>query len=170
MHYKTQILIVICCIYSHTPNSIPYSQFLRLRRLCCDDSEFFLKIKLNFDKCGYPASVVQAGHHRAQQIDRQSVLQTSQKENNDRIPFTLTFHPQTHAVKSIILKNFKLLQDGPDTGRIFWQPPLISFKRNKNIGSFLVTSAFQTSDQTRTFKCARARCKTCPFVRNVEKI
>ena len=97
-----------------------------------------------FDKRGYPASVVQAGHHRAQQIDRQSAPQTSQKENNNRIPFTLTFHPHNHAVKSIILKNFKLLQNDPDTGRIFSQPPLISFKRDKNIGNFLVSSAFKT--------------------------
>ena len=123
-----------------------------------------------FDKRGYPASVVRAGHHRAQQIDRQSSLQTSQKENNDRIPFTLTFHPQNHAVKSIILRNFKLLQNDPDTVRIFSQPPLISFKRDKNIGNFLVRSAFQTSDQPGTFKCARARCKTCYFIHNVEKI
>ena len=43
-----------------------------------------------FDKRGYPAPVVQAGHYRAQQIDRQSALQTGHKENNDRIPFTLT--------------------------------------------------------------------------------
>ena len=57
-----------------------------------------------FDKRGYPAPVVEAGHHRAQQIDRQSALQTSQKENNNRISFTLTFHPHNHAVKSIILK------------------------------------------------------------------
>ena len=91
-----------------------------------------------FDKRGYPASVVEAGHHCAQQIDRQSALQTSQKENSNRIPFTLTFHPHNHAVKSIILKNFKLLQNDPDTGRIFSQPPLISFKRDKNIGNFLV--------------------------------
>ena len=96
-----------------------------------------------FDKRGYPASVVEAGHHRAQQIDRQSALQTSQKENsNYRIPFTLTFHPHNHAVKSIILKNLKLLQNDPDTGTIFSQPPLISFKRDKNIGNFLVRSAF----------------------------
>ena len=91
-----------------------------------------------FDKRGYPASVVEVGHHRAQQIDRQSALQTSQKENSNRIPFTLTFHPHNHAVKSIILKNFKLLQNDPDTGRIFSQSPLISFKRDKNIGNFLV--------------------------------
>ena len=87
-----------------------------------------------------------------------------------RIPFTLTFHPYNHAVKSIILKNFKLLQNDPDTGRIFSQPPLISFKRDQNIGNFLVRSAFKTSEQPGTFKCARARCKTCPFIYNVEKL
>ena len=41
----------------------------------------------------------------------------------------------------------KLLQNDPDTGRIFSQPPLISFTRHKNIGTFLVRSAFHTSDQ-----------------------
>ena len=158
---------------SRVKNSILYSQFLRLRRLCSDDSNFSLKSEEMcdvFDERGYPASVVQAGHHRAQQIDRQSALQTSQKQSNDRIPFTLTFHPQNHAVKSIILRNFKLLQNDPDTVRIFSQPPLLSFKRDKKIGNFLVRSAFQTSDQPGTFKCASARCKTCPFIRNVEKI
>ena len=84
--------------------------------------------------------------------------------------FTLTFHPHNHAVKSIILKNFKLLQNDPDTGRIFSQPLLISFKRDKNIGNFLVRSAFKSSEQPGTFKCARARCKTCPFIYNVEKL
>ena len=52
----------------------------------------------------------------------------------------------------------------------FSQPPLILFKRDKNIGNVLVRSAFQTSDQPGTFKYARARCKTCPFICNVEKL
>ena len=64
---------------SHVKNSIPYSQLLRLCRLCSEDSDFSLKSEEMchfFYKRGYPASVVQAGHHRAQQIDRQSALQT----------------------------------------------------------------------------------------------
>jgi len=64
---------------SHVKNSIPYSQFLRLRRLYSDDSDFSSSSEEMcnfFDKNGYPASVVQAGNHRAQQIDRQSALQT----------------------------------------------------------------------------------------------
>ena len=71
------------------------------------------------------------GHHWAQQIDWQSELQTSQRENNEGIPFTLTFHPHNHAAKYVILKHFKWCQNDPDTVRIFLQPPLISFKRDK---------------------------------------
>ena len=113
---------------SHVKNSIPYSQFLRLRRLCSDDFDFSSKSEEMcqfFEKRGYPASVVKAGLHRAQQFDWQSALQTSQKDKNDRIPFTPTFHPHNHGVKSIILNKFKLLQNDPETGRIFSQPPLI---------------------------------------------
>ena len=108
-----QIHVVTCCIHLriHRTSRIPnHLQFLRLRRLCSDDSDFSEKSETMcqfFDKRGYPVSVVQAGYHRAQQIDRQSALQTAEKENTDRIPFTLTFHPHNYAVKSIILKNFK---------------------------------------------------------------
>ena len=68
---------------SHVKNSIPYSQFLRLQRLCNDDTDFSNKSQEMgqfFEKCGYPASVIQTADHRAQQTDRQSALQTSQKE------------------------------------------------------------------------------------------
>ena len=123
-----------------------------------------------FEKRGYPVSMVKAGDHRAQQFDRESSLQTSQKDKNDGIPFTLTFHPHNHAVKSIILNNFKLLQNDPETGRIFSQHPLISFKCDKNVGNFLVRSALKTNEQPGTFKCARSGCKTCLFIVNTSKI
>ena len=92
---------------SHVKNSIPFSQFLRLRRLCSDDSDFSEKSEAMcqfFDKRGYPVSVVQAGYHRAQQIDRQAALQTAEKENTDRIPFTLTFHSTTTQLNLSFLK------------------------------------------------------------------
>ena len=121
---------------SHVKNYIPYSLILRLRHLCSDDSDFSSKsveMCQFFEKRGYPVAVVKAGHHHTQQFDRQSALQTPKKDT-DRIPFTLTFHPHKHAVKSIFLNNFKLLQNDPETGRIF-SHPLISFKRDKNVGN-----------------------------------
>ena len=81
-----------------------------------------------------------------------------------------SIHPHNHAVKSIILNNFKLLQNDPETGRIFSQPPLISFKRDKNVGKVLVRSVLKTNEQPGTFKCARSRCKTCLFILNTSRI
>ena len=73
------------------------------------------------------------------------------------------------SIKSIILKNFKSLPNDSETITISSQPPLISFKRDRNTGNFLVRSSFQTNHQPGTFKCACSRCKTCPFIHNVER-
>ena len=90
-------------------NSIPFSQFLRLRRLCSDDFDFSNKSEKMchfFKKRGYPDSVANTAHRRAQhvQVDRQSALKTSPKEKNEMIPFTVTYHPHNLAAKTIILK------------------------------------------------------------------
>ena len=76
--------------------------------------------------------------------------------------FTLT----TAQLNLSFLKHFKLLQNDSETAIIFSQPPLIS----SNVTNFLVRSSFQTNKQSETFKCTRSRCKTYPFIRNVEKI
>ena len=107
--HKISYLLYSSSYPSHIKNSIPYPQFLILSLLCSEDSDFSLKseeMRDFFDKLsGYPTSVIQAGRHRALQIDRHSALLTSEKENNsDRIIFTLTFHRYNHAVKSIIVK------------------------------------------------------------------
>ena len=96
-----------------------------------------------FKKRGYPDSALTTGKHRAQEIERETALQTSQNEETDRIPFTLTYHPQNLAIKNVILKNFKILRNDPvilknfkilrndpETKHIFSLPPLISFKRD----------------------------------------
>ena len=97
----------------HVKNAIPFSQFLRLRRLCSDDTDFNNKCEEMcqfFKKRGYPDSAVTTGKHRAQEIDRETALQTSQNEETDRIPFTLTYHPQNLAIKNVILKNLNSQQ------------------------------------------------------------
>ena len=103
-------------------------------------------------------------------IDRETALQTSQNEETNSIPFTPTYHPQNLAIKNAILKNFKILRNDPETKHIFSLPLLVSFKRDKNLGNFLVRSAFKFNDQPGTFTCKRTRCKTCPFISNTVKI
>ena len=121
-------------------------------------------------KCGYPDSAVTTGKHSAQEIDRETALQFSQNKETDRIPFTLTYHPQNLAIKNVILKNFKILRNDPETKHMFSLPPLISFKRDKNLGNFLVRSALEFNDQPGTFTCKRTQCKTCLFLSNMVQI
>ena len=54
------------------------------------------------------------GKHHAQEIDRETALQTSQNEETNIIPVTLTYHPQNLAIKNVILNNFKILRNDPE--------------------------------------------------------
>ena len=85
-------------------------------------------------KRSYPDSAVTTGKQRVQEIDRETTLQTSQNDETDRIPATLTYHAQNHAIKNVILNYSKRLRNYPETKHIFILPPLNSLKRDKNIG------------------------------------
>ena len=72
--------------------------------------------------------------------------------------------------KNIMLRKFKLLQQDPTTAKIIAQPLLISYKRDKNLSNFLVKNTLKSDHQPGTFKCARVRYRTCPFISNANKI
>ena len=130
-------------------NSIPFSHFLRLRCLCSDELDFSNKSEemlqmVLFKNRGYPDSVVKTAQQRAQ-------------TTNQRILFTLTFHPLNLPVKNVIPKNVKLLQNDNETSRIFSLQPLISFKRNRNISDFLVRSTLKSDESPGIFNCTRRK-------------
>ena len=106
-----QIYIVTCCIHFriHHMSIILhlFHSFLNFVIYVVTTLIFLKKSEAMgqfFNKCGYHVSVVQAGHHRAQQIAQQSALQMAEKENTDCIPFTLTFHPHTTQLNLSFLK------------------------------------------------------------------
>ena len=57
------------------------------------------------------------------------------------------------AILSILSKTSKLSANDPKTKHIFPLPTLIAFKCGKNVGNFLVRSAFKSDNQPGTFKC-----------------
>ena len=91
--------------------------------------QFFFKTR------GYPDSAVIKGKLRAQEIDRETALQTSQNDETDRIPATLTYHPEHFAIKDAIPNNFKFFRNCLETKHMFILPPLNSIKRDKKLSN-----------------------------------
>ena len=151
---------------NHTKRSIPYSHFLRLRRLCSDDKDFETKsweMRTFFVERGYPTHLLDSAIQKAFNNSRRDTLKPPlAKISDDKIPLVLTFHPFNYKVRDVISRNFRILKNYPETSAIFTDNSLISFRRNKNIRDNLVRSALRQNlpAPAGTFSCSRARCYT----------
>ena len=161
---------------NHTKQSILYSQFLRLRRLCSDDKDFetkSLEMRTFFVERGYPTHLLDSAIQKAfNNSRRDSFKPPLAKISDDKIPLVLTFHPFSYKVRDVISRNFLILKNDPETSAIFTDTPLISFIRNKNMRNNLVRSALRQNlpAPAGTFSCSRARCYTCSFLNSATSI
>ena len=82
---------------NHTKQSIPYSQLLRLHRLCSDDKDFETKLfgmRTFFVERGYPTHLLDSAIQKAFSNSRRDTLKPPfAKISDDKIPLVLTFHP-----------------------------------------------------------------------------
>ena len=152
-------------------NSIPYSQFLRLKRICSEENDFENKSKEMasfFRSRDYPSNVVPRAQERVSAIPRDAIISehSDVPDAQPTIPLVLTYHPTNALVKNIMTRNFNLLRDDPDT-RDIYQPVgvLCAYRREKNLRDSLVRSHLNNTtasvEDRGTFPCGRSRCNTC---------
>ena len=155
---------------NHTNKSIPYSQFLRLRRLCSDNRDFetnSLEIRSFFVQRGYPSNLWDTAIQKAFNVSRSDTLKPpSEQISTEKVPLALTFHPFNYKVIDIINRNFGISKNDSETSSTFTDNPPISFRRNKSIRDSLVHSALKQNSSlpAGTFSCGRARSNTCAFL------
>ena len=140
--YKVTDFMFTWCIhlrFHHMSITIPYSQFLRLRRLCSDGSDYLQQNRGNvavFRKT-WLSCFCCSSRPPQRQKNWSTVSTTNGTEGKYRYYSIHThIHPRNQAAKSTILRNFKLLQKDPEIGSIFSQPPLISFKSDHLINKY----------------------------------
>ena len=175
VHYKETVTHSYLNYISSHPtrckNSIPYSQFLRLRRICSEENDFENKSKEMasfFRNRDYPSNVIQQAQERVSAFPRDTLIseRSDVPDAQPTIPLVLTYHPTNALIKNIMTRNFHLLQDDPDT-RDIYQPlrVLCAYRRDTNLRDSLVRSHLNdttASDEDRgTFPCDRSRCNTC---------
>ena len=92
-----QFLDPTSCHPYHCKKGIPYSQTLRLNRICSDNNNFDKRCKelesWLLEK-GYSAKMVRKQVLRAREPSRESLLEKVKSESNqDKLTFNITYYP-----------------------------------------------------------------------------
>jgi hypothetical protein len=124
---------------------IPYSQFLRLRRICSRDKDFdrhVIYFSTHFVRRGYPISLLQEAAIMARRKDRGELLNPQNNSGvgntQEKVFLINTFHPSDHSLREIVHKNWNILGGNPSTEFIFDRKLVVGYRRPKNLRDILV--------------------------------
>jgi hypothetical protein len=128
-------------------DSIPYSQFLRVRRVCTKLIDFDVHVtnmSRHFLRRGYPIELLEEAAIAARRQDRPTLLSIREggaKGKNDDVFLITTYHPTDSSVRDVVRSNWDLLGKSPTTQFIQKRRLLCGYRRPKNIRDLLVRAA-----------------------------
>ena len=94
---------------------IPYSQFLRIRRICSNLEDFELNVLHlagHFQLRGYPQDLILEAAIQARRLDRDSLLLLKVNEtraDDNRVFLITTYHPNDQTARNIARQNWDIL-------------------------------------------------------------
>lgn len=124
--------------------SVPYGQYLRLRRNCSLDTDFEAEAKLlrsRFLERGYSNKCLKKAYTRAKQQDRRSLLHDPKlPKSNPGVRLITKFSGQHHQIRTILEKYWYLLTSDDMVSKHINTSPEITFKRSCSLRDNLVHS------------------------------
>ena len=108
---KHQYLLHSSCHPHHTKRAIPFSLFLKRRRICSSNETFTLRtneLKTYLNKRGYNLSFLNREFQHVRTITRAEALTPKDISTNQpsRVPLVITYNPALRSLSSIIHKHF----------------------------------------------------------------
>ena len=170
------------CHPQHCKTGLPYSQFLRLRRICTKEEDFVKNAKQHtnfFLIRGYPQHLLDKALQKAQNQNRQQLLSKihtpslSNTTSETQLFAITTFHPSFNGFKQTIRENWDLLQRSKSTRPLHNLNITFGLKRPKNLREHLVTATLKPEHVPTTSKlqpCNRTTCRYCPKLDTSSKI
>ena len=166
-----QYLHASSCHVYHSKRSIPYSQALRLNRICSEPSFFDLRcgqLKHWLLERGYKEKMVCDQIQRARRNKRNDLLfQERGKKTNPGVKLNITYHPAYSKLKSILSNIHILLTPDDEHRKVFQNIPVVGFKRGKSLKDLLVRAKLpvKIDGNGGSSRCGGKRCGVCPFIK-----
>lgn len=130
---------------------LPYSQYIRLRRITNNDAKFEERaneMSHDFLARGYPQRVLTAAKTKAQAKTRDDLLRYKPKKQNQRLPMILTYSEHSTQIKNIIRKHWPILSCHSNPEPTFTQPPLFVHKKSQSLRNMLIRARAPDSKRT----------------------
>ena len=116
--------------------NIPYGQALRVKKICSNKDDLdrsLVTLRNNFINRGYPQDKVDKDIEKARSIERQELLQKTNKKREGKLCFCATYNKNLPNVRGIINDNWHLLHVNKEISTTFKSTPILAFRRNKNL-------------------------------------
>ena len=126
----------------HQKRNLPYSQDLRLCRIC-STNELFRKASQNlfndFILRGYPIQLVKSPIQKAASLNREDLFQptTTDAQNKNIILFIITHNPCNPPISQILSKYRWILETSEEVKTILGSKTLVVYKRATNLKQLL---------------------------------
>ena len=165
---------------SSTKKSLPYSQSLRIKRICTSEEDYgsaTTALKEQFKARGYKDTLIDEAIQRASEMDRKVLLQPKTKDKK-KTPLTLvtTYNKSLPNLKHIIESNWNVLRINRSISSKFEQKPLIAYRRNPNLHQLIGGHKIEKGKVVkRSLKsggkctpCNASKCKCCKQLKSTD--
>lgn len=163
-------------------HSLPYSQMLRAKRIVDNESVLpgaMREMSQGFRERGYPQKVINEHKEKVLDIDRGTLLHRRRvNKSSSRLPFISTYNDLSPKISRILNKHWPIMRpiiysSFPEIEE-FKAPPLMSYRRSRNLNNHLMKSEVQknactTQKYIHTPKMGSFPCLGCVNCRLMNK-
>ena len=95
------------------------------------------------------------------------------KGGGKRVPLVATYHPALNSLGKVPRRLHPMLTNSEEHRKVFPEPPLIAFRRCKNLKDILVRARLSNegnggNDKKGCSRCGKSRCQVCNVMSNSE--
>lgn len=166
---RNQYLLPSSCHPQHVSNNIPYSLALRIVRICSEPETRDLRLselKEMLLSRNYKPKIIDSAVERARAVPRVKALErVSRESSNSRQVFAVTYDPRLPSINSIVRRHWRTMTRDQYMAEVFPKPPLIAYKRPKNLRDLLIKAKVPARQQQRPGrdKTGMKQCQKCPI-------
>ena len=166
-----QFLDFSSCHPDDCKTSIPFSQALRLNRICSDTSSFDKRcndLESWLIKRGYDEKLVRRKVLEARRFRRDELLDREKRTKDPKITLNIAYHPSFKRLGQVIRKLHVILTFDEEHQNVFKDVPLVGFRKGKSLKDILVRAKVPPIENEAggSESCSGKRCGVCPYIQN----